>query len=142
MRASAKSICLIIVILFVGGSPLAQPSGLLGPAPVTTRPAVASVNGQDILATTWYTATQNLEQQATQQNGRNLSLDEHDRIADQAFEQLVTDALLKQEYKRRGITVTDEEITTAALNNPPPQLMQSPDFQTEGRFDPEKYKRF
>jgi peptidyl-prolyl cis-trans isomerase D len=142
MRASAKYIWIIIVILFVGGFLLAQTSGLLGTSPVTNSTAAATVNGEDILATTWYQATQNLEQQQTQQSGRTVSLDERDRIADQAFEQLVSDALLRQEYKRRGITVTDEEITSAALNNPPPQLMQSPDLQTDGRFDFEKYKRF
>jgi peptidyl-prolyl cis-trans isomerase D len=142
MRASAKYIWIIIVILFVGGFLLAQTSGLLGTAPVTSTTSVATVNGEDILATTWYNATQNLEQQQTQQSGRSVTLDERDRIADQAFEQLVTDALLRQEYKRRGIIVTDEEITTAAQNNPPPQLMQSPDLQTEGRFDPDKYRRF
>src|SRR5438477_11575088 len=107
MRASAKYIWILIVIVFVGGFLLAQTSGLLGTSPVTTTTAVATVNGQDILATTWYGATQSLEQQATQQSGRSPSLDEHDRIADQAFEQLVTDALLRQEYKRRGITGPD-----------------------------------
>ena len=142
MRASAKYIWIIIVILFVGGFLLAQTSGLLGTAPVTNTTAVATVNGEDILATTWYNATQNLEQQQTQQSGRSVTLDERDRIADQAFEQLVTDVLLRQEYKHRGITVTDDEIRSAALNNPPPQLMQSPDFQTNGQFDPDKYRRF
>lgn len=142
MRASAKYIWIIIVILFVGGFLLAETSGLLGTAPVTNTTAVATVNGEDILATTWYQATQNLEQQQTQQSGRSISLDERDRIADQAFEQLVSDALLRQEYKRRGIFVTDDEIKAAAVNNPPPQLMQSPDLQTDGQFDPEKYRRF
>lgn len=142
MRASAKYIWIIIVILFVGGFLLAQTSGLLGTAPVTSTTAVATVNGEDILATTWYAATQNLEQQQMQQSGRSVSLDEHDKIADQAFEQLVSDVLLRQEYQRRGIGVTDDEITAAAENNPPPQLMQSPDLQTDGRFDPEKYRRF
>ena len=142
MRASAKYIWIIIVILFVGGFLLAQTSGLMGTAPVTNTTAVATVNGEDVLASTWYQATQNLEQQQTQQSGRSISLDERDRIADQAYTQLVTDALLRQEYKRRGIIVTDEEITSAAQNNPPPQLMQSPDLQTEGRFDPDKYRRF
>jgi peptidyl-prolyl cis-trans isomerase D len=142
MRASAKYIWIIIVILFVGGFLLAETSGLLGTAPVSNTTAVATVNGEDILATTWYQATQNLEQQQTQQSGRSISLDERDRIADQAFEQLVSDVLLRQEYKHRGILVTDEEIKSAALNNPPPQLMQSPDLQTNGQFDPDKYRRF
>lgn len=142
MRSSAKYIWIIIVVLFVGGFLLAQTSGLLGRDPVTSTTAVATVNGDDILATTWQAARANLEQQATQQNGRSLSLDEQERIGDQAYDQLVTDALLRQEYKRRGIIVTDQEIADAARFNPPPELIQNPDFQTDGRFDQDKYQRF
>ena len=142
MRASAKYIWIIIVVLFVGGFLLAQTSGLLGRAPVTSTTAVATVNGEDILATTWYQTTQNLEQEATQRSNQSISLDERQRLMDQAFDQLVTDALLRQEYKRRGITVTDDEIVQAARFNPPPQLMQAPDLQTDGQFDPQKYQRF
>ena len=142
MRASAKYIWIIIVILFVGGFLLAQTSGLLGRAPVTSTTAVAKVNGEDILATTWYQATQNLEQQETQRSNQSISLDERQRLMDQAYDQLVTDALLRQEYKRRGITVTDDEILQAARFSPPPQLMQDPSLQTDGQFDPAKYQRF
>ena len=142
MRASAKYIWIIIVVLFVGGFLLAQTSGLLGRAPVTSTTAVASVNGQDILASTWYQTAQNLEQQATQANNQSISLDERQRLQDQAYDQLVTDVLLAQEYRRRGITVTDDEILQAARYSPPPQLMQSPDLQTDGQFDPAKYQRF
>ena len=142
MRASAKYIWIIIVVLFVGGFLLAQTSGLLGRAPVTSTTAVATVNGEDILATTWYQTTQNLEQEATQRSNQSISLDERERLMDQAYDQLVTDALLRQEYKRRGITVTDDEIVQAARYSPPPQLMQAPDLQTDGRFDPQKYQRF
>lgn len=142
MRASAKYIWIIIVILFVGGFLLAQTSGLLGRAPVTSTTAVASVNGDDILATTWYQTTQNLEQEATQRSNQSISLDERQRLMDQAFEQLVADALLRQEYRRRGITVTDDEILQAARYSPPPGLMSSPDLQTDGKFDPAKYQRF
>jgi peptidyl-prolyl cis-trans isomerase D len=142
MRASAKYIWIIIVVLFVGGFLLAQTSGLLGRAPVTSTTAVASVNGEDILATTWYQATHNLEQDVTQRSTQPISLDERQRLMDQAFDQLVSDALLRQEYRRRGITVSDDEILQAARNSPPPQLMQAPDLQTEGQFDPAKYQRF
>jgi peptidyl-prolyl cis-trans isomerase D len=134
MRASAKYIWIIIVVLFVGGFLLAQTSGLLGRAPVTSTTAVASVNGEDILATTWYQATQNLEQEETQRSNQSISLDERQRLMDQAFDQLVSDALLRQEYKRRGITVTDDEILQAARFSPPPQLMQAPDLQTVEQY--------
>src|SRR3954468_2373391 len=142
MRASAKYIWIIIVVLFIGGFLLAQTSGLLGRAPVTSTTPVAKVNGEDILATTWYQTTQNLEQEETQRSNQSISLDERQRIQDQAYDQLVTDALLRQEYKRRGITVTDDEILQAARYSPPPQLMQAPDLQTDGQFDPAKYQRF
>lgn len=142
MRASAKYIWIFLVIFFVGGFLLVQTSGLLGRAPVTTSTAVATVNGQEILATSWFSATQQLEQQATQQTGRSISLDNRRRLQNQAFDQLVDDVLLHQEYKRRVITVTEEEIADAARTSPPPQLLQRSELQTEGRFDPEKYQRF
>src|SRR6202521_595669 len=142
MRASAKYIWIIIVVLFVGGFLLAQTSGLLGRAPVTSTTAAATVNGEDILATSWYQATQNLEQDETQRSNQSISLDERKRLMDQAYDQLVTDALLRQEYRRRGITVSDDKILQAARYSPPPQLMQAPDLQTDGQFDPAKYQRF
>ena len=141
MRSSAKYIWIFLVIFFVGGFLLVQTSGLLGRAPVTTTTAVATVNGEEILATSWLNATQILEQQATQQTGKSVSLDDRQRLQDQAFEQLVGDMLLRQEFRRRGISVTDDEIAEAARTNPPPQILQSPELQTEGRFDPEKYQR-
>ena len=142
MRSSAKYIWIFIVIFFVGGFLLMQTSGLLGRAPVTTSTAVATVNGDDILATTWFSLTQQLEQQSTQESGKSVSLDDRQRLQDQAFEQLVGDALLRQEYRRRGITVSDQEIADAARTSPPPQLLRSSELQTDGRFDPEKYQRF
>ena len=142
MRSSAKYLWIFLAVFFVGGFLLAETSGLLGRAPVTTSTVVGKVNGEEILATTWFNLTQQLEQQATQQNGRTVSLDDRQHLQDQAFEQLVSEALMRQEYKRRGITVTDEEIAAAAQNSPPPQLLQSPELQTDGRFDPAKYQRF
>jgi peptidyl-prolyl cis-trans isomerase D len=142
MRSSAKYIWIFLVIFFVGGFLLAETSGLLGRAPVTSSTAVATVNGEDILATTWYNAINQLEQQATQQSGRSITLDERRRLSDEAFEQLVGDVLLRQEYRRRNIRVTDAEISEAARYAPPPQLAQSPELQTDGRFDPAKYQRF
>jgi peptidyl-prolyl cis-trans isomerase D len=142
MRSSAKYIWIFLVIFFVGGFLLAETSGLLGRAPITSSTAVATVNGEDILASTWYNAINALEQQATQQTGRSITLDERQRLADEAYEQLVGDALLRQEFRKRGITVTKEDITEAARYSPPPQLAQSPELQTDGRFDPEKYARF
>ena len=142
MRSSAKYIWIFLIVFFVGGFLLLDSSGLIGGGAITTTTAVATVNGEDILATTWFNAMNVLEQQATQQTSRGVTLDERRRLADEAFEQLVSDALLRQEYRRRGIRVTNEEIADAARFAPPPQLAQSPELQTDGQFDPAKYQRF
>src|SRR6185503_10775369 len=45
------------------------------------------------------------------------------------------------EYRRRGISVTDEELREFARYAPPPFMYNNPDLQTDGRFDPQKYQR-
>ena len=140
MRRSAPVVFLIIAVTFIGGFLLVESSGLIGRGALTPTTAVATVNGEDILATRWFALTQELEQQEAQA-GRTLSLDDRERLADRAFEELVTNVLLRQEYARRGIRVTDDEIRQAALLSPPPDLMSSPELQTDGQFDPAKYQR-
>ena len=142
MRSAAKYIWVFIVIVFVGVFLFTETSGLLDRGAVTTGTTVAEVNGDDILYTTWFQAAQQRIQQEQEGRGRSLSLDEEQRIRDDVFNQLVQSVLLDQEYKRRGIRVTDEEIVQAAQFSPPPQFMQSPELQTDGRFDLEKYQRF
>jgi peptidyl-prolyl cis-trans isomerase D len=142
MRSSAKYIFWIIAITFVGGFLLVETSGLLGRAAVTPGTAVGSVDGRDITFAEWQAAIQNAVQQEQARLGRGLTADEQQRVEDEAFESLINDVLLARELERRGIAVTEEEIRQAAQSSPPPQLMQSPELQTEGRFDMEKYRRF
>lgn len=141
MRSVAKYVWWFLVVAFVGSFLLYETSGLAGRAPVTTSTAVATVNGDDILLTTWQTAVNSLEQQEQARLGRSITLDERRLLEDRAFEDLVSDVLLQQEFKRRGITVTDDEIKEAARYNPPQQLRTSPEFQTDGVFDLQKYQR-
>jgi peptidyl-prolyl cis-trans isomerase D len=141
MRSAAKWIWIFIVVAFVGGFLFVETSGLLGRDQVTTSSIVAEVNGTDIPYLTWVNLSNALAQQREQQMGRGLNGDERRAIEDQAYEQLVTDALLQQEYRKRGIRVSDEEIIQQARNNPPPGILNDPSLQTDGRFDIEKYQR-
>lgn len=142
MRSAAKYIWIFIIIAFIGGFLLYESSGLFGRASITPTTAVGSVNGQDILFTDWQRLAQQMEQQATQSSGRSVSLDERQQIETRAFDQLVTEALLRQEIRRRGITVSNDEIANAARYAPPPQLLSDPELQTNGQFDLAKYQRF
>ena len=142
MRSIAKYIWIFLFIAFVGGFLLGDVSGLIGRAPVTASSVVATVNGEEIPYLTWQNLVNSLAQQEQQQSQRGITLDDQRRLEEQAFEQLVGDVLLSQEYARRGIRVSDAEIRDAALLSPPAQVYQNPDFQTDGRFDPAKYQRF
>jgi peptidyl-prolyl cis-trans isomerase D len=140
MRSSAKYIWLFIALAFVGVFLFAQTSGLLGRATVTPTTAVAVVNGHEILYNDYVQRYTN-EEQNQQQGGRSLSEDDNRRIQNATFDQMVMEILLQQEYERRGIVVTPDEIAEYAKFAPPPFVQQIPDLLTDGQFDMQKYQR-
>jgi len=142
MRSSAKYIWWFVVLTFVIVFVFAETSGLTGRGALTRGTTVASVNGTDINYDSWLRAREQRIQQAQSQSPQPLTLDQEHRIEDATFDDLVTDILLRQEYERRGITVTDAQIRQAALEQPPQQFLANPEFQTEGQFDIDKYRRF
>jgi peptidyl-prolyl cis-trans isomerase D len=141
MRSSAKFVFWILAVAFIGGFLLVESSGLLNLGSVTPTTAVATVNGTDILYTDWLRRSQQLSQQEQQQSGRSLTQDETTRIENQAFDEMVTEILLQQEYRRRGITISDTELRDYARYAPPRWITSDPSLQTEGQFDPAKYQR-
>ena len=141
MRGLAKYIWVLVALVFVGGFLLYETSGLMGRTPVSTTTAVAVVNGHDILYSQFMQRVQNEVQSAQQRDGRTLSQDDTRRIENSVFDQMVSDVLLADEYRHRGIVVTDDEVREFARYAPPPWITQAPELQTEGRFDPDKYAR-
>jgi peptidyl-prolyl cis-trans isomerase D len=141
MRSAAKYIWIFVAVLFVGGFLLYQTSGLSGNT-ATARTPIASVNGRDITVTDWVHATEQHATEASQRLGRPLTLDERKQVEQETFDELVSDILLEQELQRRDIRVTDAEVIEAARTSPPPEFMNAPQLQTDGRFDPAKYLRF
>jgi peptidyl-prolyl cis-trans isomerase D len=141
MRSAARYIWIFIAALFLIGFVYYQQSGLSGQK-VTAGTTVATVNGTPIAYADLERRSQARVRDEEQGSGKTLTLDQQRRIEDDTFNQMVTDILLDQEYAKRGISVSDAEIQAAALSSPPQQLMQSPDLQTEGQFDFEKYRRF
>lgn len=103
---------------------------------------VGSVNGQPIPAAAYDERRNLLRQQAQQQYG-DVTPEMERQIDEQAWEDLVNESLLRQELARRGIRVSDQEVVWAAKNLQPfPALAQQEVFQTNGRFDMNKYRNF
>ena len=132
----------LIAIAFVGGFLLVETSGLLGMGPIQPTTPVATVNGNEILYQDYIRRSQEEINSAQQRAGRSLTQDEIRQIENNTFDQMVMDVLLAQEYRRRGITVSNEELRDFARFAPPPALMNSPELMTEGQFDLAKYQRY
>jgi peptidyl-prolyl cis-trans isomerase D len=147
MRSLAKWVWLFVAVAFIGGFLLVETSGLLGRTTITPTTAVAVVNGREILYTDFMNRVNQQagqEQQALQQRGssQSLSQDDNRRIENDVFDQMVMEVLLQQEYQRRRIVVTDDEIKLYARELPPDWLVNQAEFQTNGQFDMSKYQRY
>jgi peptidyl-prolyl cis-trans isomerase D len=142
MRGSARYIWFFFALCFIVGFLLYQTSGLSTQSRNTSSTVVASVNGQDVVLGAWQNQLARRQQEAQQRAGRSLTLDEQKRLEQQTFDEMVSQILLDQEFKRRRIQVSDAEIIQAAQTSPPPELQQAPELQTDGHFDIEKYQRY
>ena len=72
----------------------------------------------------------------------SLTLEDRNQIEDDVWEQLIQNSVLDAEYRRRGITVTEDEIVDALRTSPPPEFRNVPEFQTDSQFDMAKYQRW
>jgi len=142
MRARAKWIMGVVAVLFVGWMIYGYGMDIAGRG-ATASTAVAKVNGRSIEATAFYAAVRS-EQERRRQQGQPLptTLEEQRQLEDAVLDELVQNLLLRDELRRRRITVTDQEIIEAARTAPPPEVMQAEQFQTDGQFDLQKYQRF
>jgi parvulin-like peptidyl-prolyl isomerase len=142
MRENAKWIFYILAIAFVGWMVFDVGMGLTGQGQYGASDVVIKVDGMQIRAQEYQVAVSNAYEAHRQQSGSApLTREDERSLQDQVVEDLIRDRLLGREYRRLGIRVTDREIIEAARTSPLPELLQHPDLQTDGQFDPEKYQR-
>jgi peptidyl-prolyl cis-trans isomerase D len=139
MRAQSKWIFYILAISFVGWLAIGQVMEILRPG----GNVVLRVNRKEYQVAEYQRRVQLANDQYREQNGNTpLTREDEQQIGDQVINQMVQEALLEQEYQRLGIRVSDAEIIEAARSSPPPQVMQDPQFQTDGQFDARKWNQF
>ena len=142
-RSFGKYIFWGLAVTFIGGFVFYESSGLFGrESGPTLGTTVVKIDGQDVTYGAYQRALEAAVQQEEQQRGRSLTLDERAQVEQKTYDEIVTEVLLEHEYKKRGISVTEEEIVEYAKFSPPPQYAQLPELQTNGQFDFEKYQRF
>ena len=107
-----------------------------------TTTTVGKVNGQSIDARTYQTAVQQTIDNRQRQSPASLTLEDRTQIEDQVWDQFVDGRVLDAEYRRRGITVSEDEMVEAIRNSPPADFQSVPEFQTDSQFDLGKYQRW
>ena len=142
MRASAKWIMAIVAVAFVGWMVFEVGMDIQGQGSATATDEIARVNGRKITADVFYSAVRNAQEQQRQAGNILYTLDAQRDLEDQVLEGLVQQVVIQNETDRRGISVTDTEIAQAMMNMPLPEMLQVPDFQTDGQFDLSKYQRY
>jgi peptidyl-prolyl cis-trans isomerase D len=138
-RNAAKPVVILITVTFLLWM-VVDLSGITGSGGIFTRTSVGSINGQAVDLRTYQQAVQNAITQRQQETGRSLGLEETEAVRNEIWESFVQSTVIRAEVEKRNISVTDEEVAQLIAMIPPPELQSDPTFQTEGVFDPSKYR--
>lgn len=139
MRANAKYVFFILAFTFIGWMAYGQVQDIMTPG----QNVALKINGTEIPWPTFQRAVQEAAQLQRQQAGSTpTTLEQNRELENQVVDQLIQTALLREQYARLGITVTDEEVIAAARTSPPAEMLQEPQFQTDGKPDLGKWQAF
>ena len=142
-RSSAKIIAIVFaVLMLLFLVDLSGITGGSGGSSIASTKTVGRVNGRGIDTRTYQQAVQDRIRVAQQQSSVPLGLDDIQRVRDEVWEQFITNTVLDGEYRRRGIAVSPAEVANALRSVPPQEFQSAPDFQTDGKFDLDKYQRW
>jgi peptidyl-prolyl cis-trans isomerase D len=107
-----------------------------------TQGVIGRVNGEPITVEYFNRVYQASRENFKNSRGVDPGPGDEALMLQQTWDGIVEQTILSQEAKKRGLVPTDQEIVHEARNNPPPMLTQNPNFQTDGRFDQQKYLSF
>ena len=129
----------LTVVTFVGGFVFLLGSGINGRGQARAAGAIGTVNGQPITRQAFDMAMDEQRQSYKQRFGSDPTDRDAKNVELQAWRTVVTRMLLKQEALKNGLGVTDDEVVLALQTSPPAMLTTQTVFQTDGKFDPQKY---
>ena len=72
-------------------------------------------------------------------NGQQINDMQYERARTSAWDNLVQEVLVNAEIEKLELKATDEEVLYHLKENPPQFLKDNSTFQTDGKFDKQKY---
>lgn len=101
---------------------------------------IGKVEGQKITIEEFERALSQARESELNNTGKSPDFDRSKAIQNEVWDSFVQRILLSKEIENHNIQVTDREVALFILNNPLPELQQNPNFQTDGKFDMQKYQ--
>lgn len=139
MREYTKVFLYILVFAFIGTIIFDWGMDVTGMK--TQNTTIGKVNGKELQAQAFYNAYEQELDNLRQRTGTDPSESQLDFLRNQVWENMVRDALVTEEIRKRDIKATDSEVLHYIFDAPPEILKQNPSFQNEqGEFDFAKYQ--
>ena len=99
---------------------------------------IARINGE-VISPSQFNNLVNQQLSSLKSSGQTINEFQLNQARNRAWENLLQDILVTQEVEKLGLRASNEEVMYHLENQPPPFLQQNPSFQTEGKFDSDKY---
>ncbi len=139
MRDFAPTIMWIVIVAFIGTIFFAWGMDF------TSRkqePYVGKVKGETIYLRNFDRQVAMERENMRRQMGGEIPPQQNRMIPRQVFEAQVSRTLHREVFERMQLGASADEIFTHLKNNPPPEIVQSPYFQTDSVFDTSKFVQF
>jgi peptidyl-prolyl cis-trans isomerase D len=131
---------IITVATFLGGFVFLFGAGLDSSHRASAGGAIGTVNGEPITRDQFQAALNDQREQFKRQYGTEPQERDLKLVESQAWRGLVAQRLMAAKAKELGLRPNDREVVLTLENSPPAQVATNAAFQTDGRFDAEKYK--
>lgn len=136
LRKKQKLVIWVIVVVFVVGMALMGVTSIFQ----DKKPLVGKINGEKITYEMFQQELQQNIQNYRQQNpDADITPDVMSNMVDQTWQRIQQKIILNAQIKKMRIKINDDDVIKEMENNPPQELMQNPQLQTNGRFDRKKY---
>ena len=99
---------------------------------------IAKINGE-IISPSQFNNLVNQQLANLKNNNQSVNEFQINQARNRAWDNMIQDILVTQEVQRLGLKASNEEVMYHLENQPPAFLQQNPTFQTESKFDLDKY---
>ena len=129
----------VIVVTFLGGFVFIFGAGVdFGGG--QQKGNAGSVDGSPISSSDYQVALTAQRAAFRRQYGSDPADRDEKNAEAQAWRSLVNQRLMAGQARKAGIVAHDREVVLALQTSPPQELVEQPAFQTDGKFDPNKYR--